>query len=81
MRKRALNIEEVKKDIANLKGKRLCVAVNKGRKKVTRLDGIIVDLFPSVFTFRAVAGDIVSFSYSDVICGDIKFSSILQAQS
>lgn len=73
MRQRAINVNEVKLKIAELKGKSLSVAVNKGRKKVTRLDGEIVDLFPSVFTFRAAAGDLVSFSYSDVICGDIVF--------
>lgn len=73
MRKRAQSITEVKQNIANLRGRNLSLAINRGRKKVTKLDGEIVDLFPSVFTFRAAAGDIVSFSYSDVICGDIKF--------
>ncbi len=73
MRKRTLNINEVKRDIEGLKGRNLSLSINKGRKKITKLSGEIIDLFPSVFTFRAAAGDIVSFSYSDVICGDIKF--------
>lgn len=73
MRARARSVEDVKRSIEELKGKKLSVSVNKGRKKTVRLSGVIVDLFPSVFTFRAVAGDLVSFSYSDVICGDIKF--------
>lgn len=74
MRARARSVDDVKRSIAELKGKSLSVSVNKGRKKTVRLSGEIVDLFPSVFTFRAVAGDLVSFSYSDVICGDIIFS-------
>ncbi len=74
MRARARSVEDVKKSIAELKGKDLSVSVNKGRKKTVRLDGVIVDMFPSVFTFRAAAGDLVSFSYSDVICGDIILS-------
>lgn len=74
MRRRAVNVEEVKRNIARLKGVNLSVAVNRGRKKIERISGEIVDLFPSVFTFRAAAGELVSFSYSDVICGDIKFS-------
>ena len=74
MRRRAVNVEEVKRNIAQLKGVNLSVAVNRGRKKIERLSGEIVDLFPSVFTFRAAAGELVSFSSSDVICGDIKFS-------
>lgn len=74
MRQRTIDIAEVKRKIAELKGKSLSVSVNRGRNRVTRLNGVIVDTFPSVFTFRAVAGDLVSFSYSDVICGDIRFS-------
>ncbi len=73
MRQRISNVQEVKTKIAELKGKQLVAAVNKGRKKITRMKGEIVDLFPSVFTFRAAHGDLVSFSYSDVICGDIVF--------
>ena len=76
MRRCAVSVQEVKNKIAELKGKRLMVAVNKGRKKVMRLSGVIEDTFPSVFTFRAAAGDIVSFSYSDVICGDIVFKAM-----
>ncbi|MDE6293173.1 MAG: Veg family protein [Clostridiales bacterium] len=72
MRRQAVNIQEVKQKIAELRGKNLSLAVNKGRNKITKMHGQIVDLFPSVFTFRAAAGDLVSFSYSDIICGDIK---------
>lgn len=74
MRTRTLNIEEVKRNIAGLKGKALSVSVNKGRKKTVKLNGTIADTFPSVFTFRSGAGELVSFSYSDVICGDIVIS-------
>ncbi len=71
MRARCRSVDEVKKNIAELKGKDLSLSVNKGRKKIVKLNGVIEDCFPSVFTFREKAGDIVSFSYSDVICGDI----------
>lgn len=70
MRACTRNIDEVKARIAGLKGKTLSVSINKGRKKTVNLDGTIADVFPSVFTFR-VGNEIVSFSYSDVICGDI----------
>ncbi len=73
MRQRAVGVEEVKRRLSELRGKNLSVAVNRGRNKITHIDGVIVDMFPSVFTFRAVAGELVSFSYSDVICGDIVF--------
>lgn len=71
MHRQVCNVDEVKRKIAELKGKPLELSVNKGRKKTARLRGEIESVFPSVFTFRAAAGDLVSFSYSDVICGDI----------
>lgn len=71
MRRRAVNIQEVKRKIAELRGKNLQLAVNKGRNQIVKLDGQIVDLFPYVFTFRS-GEDLVSFSYSDIICGDIR---------
>ena len=73
MRQRAVGVEEVKRRLSELKGKNLKVAVNSGRNKIKHIEGVIVEMFPSVFTFRAVAGELVSFSYSDVICGDIIF--------
>ena len=76
MRARVQNIQEVKNRIAGLKGKSLSVSVNKGRKKVVNLNGVITDIFPSVFTFKAAAGELVSFSYSDVICGDIIIGAV-----
>ncbi|MCH5160393.1 MAG: Veg family protein [Clostridiales bacterium] len=75
MRARATSIEEVKTRIRDLRGKNLRVSVNKGRKKTIKLDGVITDIFPSVFMFRSATGDTVSFSYSDVICGDIKLDA------
>ena len=75
MRQRAIGVEEVKRKLTELKGKNLSVAVNRGRNKITHIDGMIVDMFPSVFTFRAAAGELVSFPYSDVICGEIKLVS------
>ena len=49
MRPRATSLEEVKRSIAELKGKQLSVSVNKGRKKTVKLSGVIADMFPSVF--------------------------------
>ena len=77
MRKSALSISEVKEYIDSLKGKNLKISVNKGRKRIIRYDGSIEEVYPSVFTLK-ILGDknvnMLSCSYSDVICGDIKLS-------
>ena len=75
MRRSVSSVQEVKQRLAALKGKQLSVSVNKGRKRILKYSGEIVDLFPSVFTFRADGEELVSFSYSDVICGDIVFQN------
>lgn len=76
MRKCNQNIEQVKADIRQLKGKSLSVSVNRGRKRIVDFDGSIIDVFPSVFVFRAIgAADVMSFSYSDVVCGNVVLKS------
>lgn len=78
MRKRAVSIDEIKKDVLDLKGKELRISINKGRKKIVRYEGEITDIYPSVFVLR-INNDhhikMLSFSYSDVICGDIKLKA------
>ena len=79
MRKRAVSVEEVKKNIEGLKGESLKISVNKGRKRVLKYDGEIAQLYPAVFTLRIKSDkniDLLSFSYSDVICGDIKLTRV-----
>ena len=77
MRKRAVSVEEVKQRISGLKGSSLKISVNNGRKRVLKYDGEIAELYPAVFTLKITSDkhvDLLSFSYSDVICGDIKLT-------
>ena len=77
MRKRAVSVEEVKQRISGLKGSSLKISVNKGRKRALKYDGEIAELYPAVFTLKITSDkhvDLLSFSYSDVICGDIKLT-------
>ena len=77
MRKRAVSVEEVKQRISGLKGSSLKISVNKGRKRVLKYDGEIAELYPAVFTLKITSDkhvDLLSFSYSDVRCGDIKLT-------
>lgn len=69
-----IGVEAVKSSIEALKGKRLGVYVNKGRKKVLRYEGEISDVYPSLFTVRLYDDTTSSLtaSYSDVLTGDVK---------
>lgn len=76
MKKVCINIDDVIKRITKLKGEKIKMQVNKGRKKVLKYSGVIENVYPSIFTVR-LTGDITttsffSFAYSEVLCGNVK---------
>jgi len=72
MKKVFLGLENVKKQISDLKGMDIELEVNIGRKKIKQFNGSIQSVYPSVFTFVDNEGNIKTFSYSDILCGDVK---------
>lgn len=75
MRKAGLSIDEVKQKIHSLKGREVEVNINRGRKKFDTLSGIIKDVYPSVFTIENSSAQLQTFSYYDVLCGNVVFLS------
>ena len=75
MRKTPLTIEMIKNKIDELVGKNIYMEVCRGRKQVKRYKGVVENTFPSVFVVRLIEGDTavpsLSYSYSDVLCGDV----------
>ncbi len=72
------SLQEVKKKIENLKGKNVYMQINKGRNKIVKLSAIIDQVYPSMFVIKPTENvdlDRTSFSYNDVMCGDVKFGS------
>lgn len=75
MRKPTMDLSKVKAEILKLKGKYVEMEVNKGRKKITHYEGVLEDIYSSVFVVRlkdSATNDKLSYSYSDVLCGDVK---------
>lgn len=72
--KNNLTLNEIKEQIDKLKGKNISMLVNRGRKKLEKLEGVIENLYPSVFTVNLVDGNgLVTYSYTEVLCGHVKF--------
>ena len=73
MRKISLNLEEVKSRIQSLKGREIEMNINRGRKKIDTINGIIQDVYPSVFTVmvKENIASLQTFSYYDVLCGNV----------
>lgn len=73
MRKINNSLEDVKNKIKALKGVEVAMNINRGRKKIDRITGIIKDVYPSVFTVLSTVegAALQTFSYFDVLCGNV----------
>lgn len=72
MRKAIFGLTDIKEQIASLKGQDVDLEVNIGRKRIKQFSGIIESVYPSVFTFVDINGNLKTYSYSDILCGDVK---------
>lgn len=76
MKNQLTTIEDVKEKIKNLQGKNINMEVNKGRNKIVKLCAKIDKVYPSMFEIKPNGSydlDKTSYSYSEVLCGNIKF--------
>ncbi|NLK16963.1 MAG: ABC transporter permease [Clostridiales bacterium] len=79
MRRAFLDIKAVKKQISSYKGQCVNLTVNHGRNKISNFDGTIEDTYPALFTVSVKEGDGYKkrcYSYSDVLCGQVKLLKV-----
>ncbi|MBQ7466629.1 MAG: Veg family protein [Clostridia bacterium] len=77
MRKVNSTLEDVIEQITKLKGQDLNFEVTRGRKKTLRFLGVIESIYPSIFIVKNkddLGANSVSYSYADVLCGDVSIS-------
>lgn len=75
MRKINIDLNEVKEKIKMLKGQNVEMSINRGRKKIELVSGIVKDVYPSVFTVVIKDQTLLqTFSYFDVLCGKVVFN-------
>lgn len=67
-------INDIKKKIESLKGKKIKVWVDVGRNKSETYEGFVLDTYKNIWTFRTKT-DIKSFSYSDILINSVVLSS------
>lgn len=75
MRKIVYGLDEIKLKISNLKGQNVQMSINRGRKRIENVSATIKDVYPSVFTIKTQDNQLQTFSYFDVMCGNIVFDS------
>ncbi len=79
MIKATYGLEKVKKAVAMLRQKRVTVAVNLGRNKVSRYTGVLTGVYPALFTVlpddRAYLGK-TAYGYSEILCGNVRIRPV-----
>ena len=78
MRKVNTTIEQIIDKIQSLKGQEVDLEVTRGRKKAQKIQGTIESVYPSIFTVKSNLDGVIqslSYSYADVLCGDVSFKS------
>ena len=80
MKKNQLTIEAVKQKLDELRGRHVFMQVCRGRKQIKQYKGVVENTFPSVFVVRLTEGEYtvpsLSYSYSDVVCGEVIIEAI-----
>ena len=75
MRKATQTLSEIIDKIKSMQGMDVDMEVNRGRKRIEKYVAVIDKIYPSVFTveIKEPSGNTnQSYSYSDVLCGDVK---------
>lgn len=77
MRKVNHSVSTVIEEIEKLKGSSISMEINKGRKKIEKYQGIIENVYPSIFTVNIGDGkNPLSYSYTEVLCGDVVINKL-----
>lgn len=71
------DIKSVRTEVSHYMGSRVKVKTNLGRNKVDITEGVLAEMYPSIFLIQIQAdGDVperkISYSYNDVITHDIE---------
>lgn len=69
-------IMQVKEHIKSIYGHEVPCIINRGRNKLLKVNVRVDQVYPSMFVIAPIEDimlDRKSFSYNDVMCGDIKF--------
>ncbi len=71
-----MTIDKIREYIDSNTSKKILFRVNGSRNQIEEFYGIIVAVYKSIFLIRTENGLIKSFSYSDVLIGNIEIVEI-----
>jgi len=80
MRKGITTLNDIKQAVLSLKGEQVELYINRGRRKILKFEGIIDNVYNSVFTVKdKIASTLThTYSYSDILCGEVKITKVAE---
>jgi len=79
MRKNVMTLNDIKQVVLSLKGELVKLHINRGRRKILNFEGIIDNVYSSVFTVKDnIATNTHTYSYSDILCGEVKITKLAE---
>ncbi len=72
-------IADVKQMVKSCSARRVAVRVNLGRNKSLNYSGVLSGIYPALFTVKPDDKDFLgktAYSYSDVLCGNVKIKPL-----
>ena len=80
MRKNIITLDEIKRSVLSLKGEQVKLYINRGRRKILKLEGVIDNVYTSVFTVKdkITTSATHTYSYSDILCGEVKITKLAE---
>jgi uncharacterized protein Veg len=80
MKKSITTLDDIKRAVLSLKGEQVELYINRGRRKVLKFEGVIDNVYTSVFTVKdKIASTLThTYSYSDILCGEVKITKLAE---
>lgn len=80
MKRSITTLDDIKQSVLSLKGEQVKLYINRGRRKILKFEGTIDNVYTSVFTVKdnVLASAIHTYSYSDILCGEVKITKLAE---
>ena len=80
MRKNITTLDDIKRAVLSLKGEQVKLYINRGRRKILKFEGVIDNVYASVFTVKDKIANAMThtYSYSDILCGEVKITKLAE---
>ncbi|MCL2846309.1 MAG: Veg family protein [Firmicutes bacterium] len=75
-KKNGLTIDMIRQKIDEMVGQDIKMQVCRGRKQVHNYRGVIENAFSRVFVVRINDTDALTYSYSDILCGEVQVDAM-----